>query len=56
MPVIINEFEVLIEEPAEASEASSQGPPKETPSAFTPVDLDDVNRWLEQRAERLRAD
>ena len=56
MSVIINEFEIEVEPPAEAESTESAG--LESGAAqpmLSPMDFRDVDRWLEQRQARLRA-
>jgi hypothetical protein len=57
MAVVINDFEVLAEEPPPAAEASAAaGAHDAAPPAPTPQEIELVLRRQHERAERVRAD
>ncbi|HYN84563.1 MAG TPA: hypothetical protein VER32_04875 [Pyrinomonadaceae bacterium] len=56
MAVVINEFEVVVEAPARAEESAVPGAPSAAPQGATPQDVELINRRLEERAARVRAD
>jgi hypothetical protein len=54
MPVIINDFEVVVEEPAVApAEPTAEAPATPT---MTPQDIEHILAWLNERQLRLVAD
>jgi hypothetical protein len=62
MAVIINDFEVVVEQPAPVSNASAGGQPQNQQQAGTqlapprPHDIELVSRHFKKRHERLIAD
>lgn len=59
MPIIINEFEVLVEAPQQsASEASpgNQPPPRDQQPALTVEDVVQIEDMLRERQLRVHAD
>ena len=53
MPVIINEFEMVVEPPSQNQTSNTQPP---APPQMTPQDIDRVMEHLKQRRARLHAD
>ncbi|HEX8281808.1 MAG TPA: hypothetical protein VF588_00400 [Pyrinomonadaceae bacterium] len=60
MPVIINEFEVMVEPPPERQTRSildeGQAPPPPAPSKMKPEEINAVACVNRERMERVRAD
>lgn len=57
MAVVINEFEVVVEPPARGEgDSPAQGAPAAAAPSPTPHDMELINRRLEERNARLRAD
>lgn len=55
MPVIVHEFEIVVEEPDARPASPSEPPPPPPPPALRPADVRLVVRRHAQRAERVRA-
>jgi|GEM_PF-4750802 len=56
MSVIINDFEVVGEEPQAAEEAGTEAPaPVGTSTEISPLKVEDILRWQSERMQRLRA-
>ena len=56
MSVIINELEVVLEAPEEATPEQPAGAPDPAmPPMLAPMDVNDIFGWYEQRRSRLRA-
>lgn len=53
MPVIINEFEVVVEAPANSN--TQEGSTAEIP-ALSPHDIEQIVHWFSERRARLLAD
>lgn len=53
MPVIINDFEVVVEEPPPPTEAHEPAP---QPERLRPRDIDDIVQHFRVRRARLHAD
>jgi hypothetical protein len=58
MPVVINDFEVVVESPRGAESAADGGEPAppRTAEAPTPQEIELINRRLLERAARVHAD
>jgi hypothetical protein len=54
MPVIINDFEMVVEEPSEQPEASTPAPMPQ--QQMTPQDVERMMEHFKQRRARLHAD
>jgi hypothetical protein len=55
MGVIINDFEVVVETPSEATPGETAAPPP-PPQALTPQDIQNLIRHQLERSSRIRAD
>jgi hypothetical protein len=53
-PVIINDFEVVVEPPPQAPPTSTEAP--QPPPALRPEDIEQIMQYFHERRARLHAD